>query len=203
MSSFWDQRFAAPEYKYGTEPNAFLREQAHRLSPASRVLLPGDGEGRNSVWLAQQGHQVLAVDSSAVGLAKAQALARQRGLASMATLQADLADWAPPADSADALVLVFVHLPGAWRAAAHRRLAQAVVTGGWLLVESFHPQQLGRPSGGPQDADLLPTLDQLRADFAGLADEWVGWEGEVVLDEGPGHQGPALVSRWLGRRRAT
>ena len=77
MSEFWDRRAAEPDHKYGTQPNAWLCQQAHRLAPGSRVLLPGDGEGRNSVWLAAQGHQVLAVDSSAVGLAKGQALAQQ------------------------------------------------------------------------------------------------------------------------------
>ena len=75
MSQFWDDRFAEPGFKYGTQPNAFLREQAAVLAPCSRVLVPGDGEGRNGVWLAQQGHRVLSVDSSAVGLAKAAALA--------------------------------------------------------------------------------------------------------------------------------
>lgn len=211
MTSFWDERFAAPGYKYGTTPNAFLCAQAHRLAPSAAVLLPGDGEGRNSVWLAQRGHPVLAVDSSAVGLAKARALAAERGVAlpeaahapGLRTEQADLQHWLPAPASADALVLVYVHLPSAWRKAAHRRLAQALRPGGWVLVEAFHPQQCGRPSGGPKDVDMLVTPAQLRDDFAGLADEHLAWEGELVLDEGPGHQGPALVSRWLGRRRDT
>lgn len=69
--NFWDQAFDAPGYQYGTEPNAFLRAQAHRLHVGSSVLVPGDGEGRNGVSLAHQGHAVLSVDSSAVGLRKA------------------------------------------------------------------------------------------------------------------------------------
>ena len=79
MQDFWNQRYAEPGYKYGTEPNAFLRETASRLSPAGQVLVPGDGEGRNSVWLAAQGHQVLAVDLAEVGLAKARQLALAQG----------------------------------------------------------------------------------------------------------------------------
>lgn len=201
MSSFWDQRYAEPGYKYGTAPNAFLQQQAHRLAPGSRVLVPGDGEGRNSVWLAQQGHQVLAMDSSAQGLAKARALAAERGVA-VETRHADLADWQPAPGGADAVVLVFVHLPPALRRSAHQRLAEALAPGGWLLLEAFHPRQLGRASGGPKDADMLVDLATLRADFAGRLDEVLGWEGEVVLDEGPGHQGAARVTRWLGRRMA-
>ena len=75
MQTFWDQNFSAAGHKYGTEPNAFLAQQAHRFAAQGQVLVPGDGEGRNSVWLAQQGHSVTAMDSSTVGMAKARALA--------------------------------------------------------------------------------------------------------------------------------
>ena len=104
MSAFWDQRFAEPGYKYGTQPNAWLQCEAHRFAPGSRVLVPGDGEGRNGVWLSEQGHRVQSVDSSSVGLAKARALAAERGVA-IDTLCADLADWVPPAASVVALEL--------------------------------------------------------------------------------------------------
>lgn len=199
MSGFWDKRYAEPGYKYGTEPNAFLVEQAHRLEPGSCVLLPGDGEGRNSVWLAEQGHNVLAIDYSAIGLAKARALAASRS-AQITTLQADLTDWQPEPESADAVVLAYLHLPSAIRRRAHRALAAALVPGGWLILEAFEPAQLGRNSGGPKDADMLYRLDDLRGDFDGSLDEVFGWSGEIVLDEGPGHQGPARVVRYVGRR---
>jgi SAM-dependent methyltransferase len=198
--NFWDQAFETPGYKYGTEPNAFLRAQAHRLPPACEVLVPGDGEGRNGVWLARQGHAVFSVDGSAVGLGKARALAAQQGVV-LRTAQVDLADWAPPPASADAVVLTYVHLPAALRAVAHRRLAGALRPGGWLILEAFHPLQLRHTSGGPKDAALLYTLDLLRADFAGLREE-LAFEGEVVLDEGPGHQGMAHVVRWLAQAPA-
>jgi len=202
MSSFWDQRFAEPGYKYGTAPNAFLREQAHRLPARARVLAPGDGEGRNSVWLAERGHRVQALDSSGVGLAKARALAAGRGVA-IDTVQIDLADWRPEPGGAEAVVLIFTHLPSTLRRAVHRTAALALAPGGWLLLECFHPQQIGRPSGGPKDPDMLATLPALRADFAGLLDEVLAWDGETVLDEGPGHQGAARTVRYLGRRPAS
>ena len=197
--NFWDERFSEPGYKYGTTANAFLREQAHTLPAGARVLVPGDGEGRNGVWLAQQGHQVKAVDASRVGLDKARALAAERGVA-LGTELADLADWTPAPASVDAVVLVFVHLPPAIRAGAHRRLAAALRPGGRLILEAFHPRQLGRGSGGPKDVDMLCTLEMLRADFAGQLREELAWEGEVVLDEGPGHQGPAQIVRYVGVR---
>lgn len=198
--TFWDQNFSAPGYKYGTEPNAFLREQAFRLPPGSRVLLPGDGEGRNAVWLATQGHRVTSVDLSLVGLGKAQQLAAGKGV-ELAILQADLADWAPEPASFDAVVLTYVHLPPAIRASAHARLAAGLCDGGWLILEAFHPEQLAHASGGPRDVAMLYDLATLRADLAAAGlQESLAWEGRVTLDEGPGHQGLAHVTRYVAQK---
>ncbi|MBK7906417.1 MAG: class I SAM-dependent methyltransferase [Gemmatimonadetes bacterium] len=201
--SFWDEQFAGDQFKYGTAPNSFLAGEAARLGARAQILVPGDGEGRNSVWLAGQGHQVTALDQSAVGLAKARALAAVRGV-TIAPLQADLSTWSPEPDAWDAIVLTYVHLPPAWRRDAHRRLAGGLRRGGVLLLEGFHPAQLGRSSGGPKDVAMLFTLAMLREDFGpeGPAPltELVGWDGEVILDEGPGHQGAAMVTRFVGRR---
>lgn len=201
--SFWDQQFAAPGYKYGEQANHFLRDQASRLKPQSQVLLPGDGEGRNSVWLAEQGHRSLAVDYSATGLEKAVNLAVARGV-NIHIQHADLEHWTPEVDSADALVLTYVHLPAPWRAAAHRRLASTLRPGGWLILEAFHPLQLQHQSGGPKAEAMLYTLAQIRADFDHHPDmvlkEAVAWEGEAVLDEGPGHQGLAHLTRYVAQR---
>ena len=197
--NFWDQRFAEPGFKYGTEPNVFLRAQACRLLPISQVLVPGDGEGRNGVWLATQGHGVTSVDSSVVGLQKAQSLAASCGVA-LRTEQVDLADWQPPEASFDALVLIFTHLPDTFRQAAHRRLAHGLRPGAWVVLEAFHPAQLGYASGGPRDARMLYTPEQLSADFDGLIHPVLAWQGEITLAEGPGHQGLAHVTRWVGQR---
>lgn len=197
--SFWDQNYSASaEFKYGEQPNAFLVAQAARLPSGARILLPGDGEGRNSVWLAEQGHTVFSVDGSAVGLARAQDLARRRGV-SVHTTHADLAQWQPEPASFDAVVCIYLHLPPALRTPVHRKLVQALRPGGLLLLEAFHPDQLPLTSGGPKDAAMLYTLEKLRADFDGLH-ELLAEETDTVLDEGPGHQGPAKVTRWIGRR---
>jgi SAM-dependent methyltransferase len=197
--NIWDQRFAEPGFKYGTEPNAFLRESASRLLPASTVLVPGDGEGRNGVWLAGQGHAVTSVDNSGVGLQKAQSLAAEKGV-SLQTALVDLADWSPEPASVDAVVLIYVHLPNSIRLRAHRALARGLKPGGWLILEAFHPQQLAHRSGGPQDIDMLYTPEQLTAEFAELLQPTWVWQGETTLSEGPGHQGLAHVTRWLGQR---
>lgn len=196
--NFWDQNFSIAGFKYGTAPNAFLVEQAHRLKFGGDVLVPGDGEGRNGVWLAQQGQHVTAMDGSTVGLRKAQALAKDRGVV-IQTVLGDLANWAPASVSFDAVVLTFVHLPLAIRTDAHRRLAAGLRPGGLLMLEGFNPQQLQFRSGGPKDAAMLYTLEMLRQDFVGM-DELLAWEGGVTLDEGSGHQGAAHVTRWIGRQ---
>ena len=102
----------------------------------------------------------------------------------------------------DAVVLVYTHLPSAIRAAAHQRLAAGLAPGGWLVLEAFHPEQLRHHSGGPKDPDMLCTPQQLDADWAGLVNPVLSWHGETVLDEGPGHQGLAHVTRWVGQRAA-
>jgi len=196
-SDFWDTSYAINGYKYGLNPNAFLVEQALHLPAGAQILLPGDGEGRNGVWLARQGHLVSSLDSSAIGLAKARTLALEHGVA-LETRHLDLADWSPTVASVDAVILTYVHLPLPLRRQVHRQAAQALRPGGRLILEAFHPQQLGRSSGGPKDVALLYRLDALRDDFAGYLDEIVGWEGEVELDEGPGHQGLARITRWVG-----
>lgn len=198
---FWDQQFALEGFKYGTAPNAFLAQQAHRLAPGSQVLVPGDGEGRNGVWLAQQGHQVTAVDNSQVGLDKALGLAAQRGV-DIRTIHADLAQWQPQDASVDAVVLVYLHLPAVLRPGVHRRLLQALRPGGWWILEAFHPEQLQHSSGGPKDLAMLMTPEGLAAEVGEGLETVLSWSGETELDEGPGHQGLAHVTRWVAQKRA-
>ena len=126
--NFWDQQYSAPAFKYGKQANWFLRNQAARLHPGSSVLLPGDGEGRNSVCLARRGHHVTAVDNSRVGLEKASRLASESDVA-VALIQADLEHWVPTPDSFDAVVLTYVHLPAGWRRKVHQRLIFALRPG--------------------------------------------------------------------------
>ena len=199
--TIWDQNFAGDEYRYGTQPNAFLAGQAHRLAPGSTVLVPGDGEGRNGVWLARRGHRVIAIDLSTVGLEKARRLAQAQGV-TIDTEVADLGQWAPAPASADAVVLVYVHLPPGVREAAHRAAVQALRPGGLLILEAFTPAQLAFSSGGPKAMEMLYTLDMLRGDWGSTVEELHAEETSAVLDEGPGHQGPGQVVHGVWRKRA-
>ena len=201
--NFWDQQYSTPDFKYGTQANWFLRNQAAHLHPRSEVLLPGDGEGRNSVWLAQRGHRVTALDNSKVGLDKALRLASENKV-EVGVIHADLEHWVPPPDRFDAVVLTYVHLPANWRRVAHQRLVSALRPGGWLILEAFHPKQLRHSSGGPKDEAMLYTAETIRSDLAAdpavIMDEAFAWEGEAHLDEGSGHQGSAYLTRYVAYR---
>lgn len=194
----WDQRYASSDYFYGTEPNDFLRAEAVRL-PMGDVLCIGDGEGRNSVWLAQQGFVVTAVDASAVGLDKAKALAAARGVA-LRTEHQDLATFDFGSERWHAIVSIFCHLPSALRRAVYPRLQQGLRPGGVVLLESYTPAQLGRGTGGPPVADMMLDLATLRAEFAGL-EELLGVERERDVVEGKGHRGGSSVVQFVARRR--
>ena len=156
-----------------------------------------------SCYLAQQGHSVTAVDSSALGIDKTRRLAAEKGVVVDAKL-ADLEQWSPEPASFDAVVLTYVHLPASWRAQAMQRFAQGLRSGGWLVMEAFHPLQLGYSSGGPKDVTMLYTMQMLRDDLAtaGLQ-ETLAWEGEALLAEGTGHQGPAYVTRYVAQRASS
>lgn len=204
-AAFWNQRFSEADYKYGTQPNAFLKAQASAWPGGLRVLCAGDGEGRNGVWLAAQGHQVLSLDYAQQGLDKARRLAEAHGSevsARLQTLCADLTAAPCAGQQFDAVVLVYCHLHATLRRSAHRHLLSLLRPGGQLVLEAFAPQQLGRPSGGPQDTDMLYALADVRADFEPHMAWSTAWEGEVPLDEGPGHQGMGWVSRLAGVKAA-
>jgi SAM-dependent methyltransferase len=204
--SFWDQQFSSPQYKYGTAPNAFLVSQAARIDAGSRVLVPGDGEGRNGVWLAEQGHAVTSVDGSSVGLDKSQALARTRGVR-LTTVHADLVTWEPDAGSVDAVVSIYLHFPPDLRAMIHAKFFRALRPGGVFILEAFHPSHFGQSTFGPKDVTMMYSLELLRGDLATFAaampgqrhEELLAEEVAVDLDEGPGHAGRSQVTRWVLR----
>lgn len=194
----WDARYAEPGWAFGTEPNDFLRENAHRLAPASRVLCLAEGEGRNAVHLATLGHEVTGVDLSSVGLAKAESYARECGVR-ITTAIADLGTWDLGESAWDAIVSVFAHVPADVRGPLHARVVRALRAGGLLLLEAYTPAQLERGTGGPGDASKLMTLAALRAELTGLDFE-LAREIEREVIEGRYHSGRSAVVQVVARK---
>jgi SAM-dependent methyltransferase len=194
----WDQRYATEEYVYGTAPNAFLVDAVAGLQPPARVLCLAEGEGRNAVFLAERGFEVLAVDASGVGLAKAETLARQRGVR-IATEVADLDGYAIEPESWDLIVSIFCHVPAPIRRRLHSQVAQGLRPGGRLILEAYTPAQLAFGTGGPPDTGLMMTLAALRDELPSLYFE-VGRECERDVHEGRLHHGRGAVVQVIAVR---
>jgi SAM-dependent methyltransferase len=193
----WNERYGEPGYAYGTEPNVFLAASAGQI-PRGRVLSIGDGEGRNGVHLATLGQAVTSVDSSAVGLAKARALAAERGV-TIETVEADLAAFDIAPASWEGIVSIFCHLPPALRRRVHAQAVHGLVPGGVLVLEAYTPAQLALGTGGPSQVEVMPTLAVLRDELAGL--EFVhALELERDVQEGAFHHGRSAVVQVIARR---
>ena len=194
---FWDSRYGEAAFAYGSEPNTFLAEQAQGLPPGEALCL-AEGQGRNGVHLATLGHRVCIQDLSPIGLACAEQLAQQRGV-TVSTVCGDLATFEPAAASVDLVVAIWMHLPPELRAVVHRRAVQALRPGGHLILEAYTPAQLALGTGGPPQANLLISADDLRRELAGL--EWlVLRERQRPISEGPYHQGVSAVVQACGRK---
>jgi SAM-dependent methyltransferase len=187
----WDERYAVPDYIFGTEPAAFLVRAAPLIPPASRILCLAEGEGRNGVFLASLGHDVTGIDLSAVGLAKAARLAEARGV-QLTLRQADVMAWDGSDGPWDAVVAIFVHFLTPQRARLAAACARGLRPGGLMLYHGYGPGQIALGTGGPKDPEML-------ADAAGMVAAFPGWgvvqarDYEDVLAEGSRHVGRSAL----------
>ena len=160
----WDKRYAEPGYLFGTEPAAFLAREAGVIAPGARVLCLADGEGRNSVYLAGLGLDVVAMEASGVALGKARDLAKLRGV-TVEFRQSGIEDWDWD-QPFDAVVGVFIQFaPPAMRKAIHQGIARAVVPGGLVLLHGYAPvsyTHLDVYKRQGQDSWKQPILGQQR-----------------------------------------
>jgi len=201
QARFWDERYAAEGYVFGEAPNAFLAAQAARLRPAWKVLAVADGEGRNGVWLAERGLDVLSVDISANAQAKARRLAEARGVR-LDLRQADLAAWAWPEAAFDVVVAIFIQFADpVLRTTVFEGMKRAVKPGGLILMEGYRPEQLGYGTGGPPVAEHLYDEAMLRQAFGDF--EILELKAyDAPIEEGPGHAGMSALIDLVARRPA-
>jgi len=198
QQEFWQTRYSEQGSAYGVQPNEFLQHQLHRLQPGMKVLVVGDGEGRNGVWLAQQGMQVTTVDYAQAGVDRALALASESKV-EINAICADLNDWSWPQSEFDAVVSIYLHFPSDIRPQMHQRMLAALKSGGQLILEAFNKDQLAYPSGGPPVADTLYSAELLAQDFSS-SDIGLCQESVVELNEGKYHVGLGAVVRLLAAR---
>ncbi|MDZ4202624.1 MAG: class I SAM-dependent methyltransferase [Gallionella sp.] len=197
--SIWDQRYAGEEYHFGTEPNAFLAAQRHLLKPGMSCLAVADGEGRNGVWLAQQGLEVLSVESSPVALDKARKLAVQRGVLVRFEL-ADLTEWAWGEERFDAVAAIFIQFsPPGMRERMFADIKRCLKPGGILLLQGYTPRQLEYKTGGPSQVENLYTEAMLRLAFADMEILHL-CEHDEHISEGSGHHGMSALIDMVARK---
>ena len=162
----WDERYSGPDLVWGPVPNRFVVEELAGLRPG-RALDLGTGEGRNAIWLAAQGWQVTGVDFSAAGLARAAALAAERGV-TVDWVNADLRAYRPEPGAYDLVLIAYLQMRADPLAGVLAGAAAALAPGGTLLVVGHDRENLSRGVGGPQDPELLYTPDQIVAGLSGL-----------------------------------
>ena len=195
----WAKRYTTPGYLFGTEPNAFLKSQAHLLRKGQTALAIADGEGRNGVFLAEQGLDVLSLDFSDVAQDKARALAKQRGV-SMRLAQADMTQWVWTPETFNVVVGIFIQFATPpQRAAMFAGIKQTLKPGGLLLLQGYGLKQLDYKTGGPSEPERLYTrklLEECFADFSSLEIQ----EHDSVIKEGDHHVGMSALVDLVGRK---
>ena len=191
-SDFWNERYAAGHYIFGTAPNVFLASQAARIHPGMRALAVADGEGRNGVWLAEQGAQVHTIDVSPAALEKARKLASERGVA-LEIEQADVLNWTWPEAAYDLVAAIFIQFaPPPERDRIIAGMRRTLKPGGVLILQGYTPRQIEYGTGGPPSAAHMYTSDLLR--------HWFGdWnilhlaEHDSFISEGTHHHGMSAL----------
>ncbi|MCE1236995.1 MAG: class I SAM-dependent methyltransferase [Hyphomicrobiales bacterium] len=198
----WNTRFAHPDYVFGTEPNAFLASCEDRLpETGGKALAIADGEGRNGVFLAECGLDVLSVDFSPNAQAKARALAEARGV-SMATETVDIIHWNWPEAAFDVVAAIFFQFAGPQdRDTIFAGIRKALKPGGLLILTGYRPEQIAYGTGGPKVVENMYTRDLLETAFGDFDGVEIS-EHDTEVDEGHGHKGISALIDFIGRRPA-
>ncbi|MFM2481619.1 class I SAM-dependent methyltransferase [Celerinatantimonas sp. YJH-8] len=192
----WDEIYRSENYVYGELPNDFLKEHVQQIR--GKVLCLADGEGRNSVYLAQSGCHVTAVDLSSVALQKAKQLA-QKHQVTVEFICADLAEYDLGQQQWDAIISIFCHLPSLLRQSLHQRICAALKPKGIFLAESYTPKQLAYGTGGPGQADMMLTQACLSEELSSL-DFLMLQERERYIEEGYKHHGLSHVVQVIAQK---
>jgi SAM-dependent methyltransferase len=195
----WEARFAVPDYAFGKEPNYFLKSCGPLLPRSGRALAVADGEGRNGVWLAEQGLDVVSIDFSPSAQKKARALAAERQVA-VSFVQTDVHAWAYPQAAFDVVVEIFTQFSSpSERAVKWAGMRRALKSGGLLILQGYTPKQLEYGTGGPKLRENLYTYPMLEATFGDFRELRIV-EEEREIYEGTSHGGMSAVINLTGRK---
>lgn len=194
MSEFerWQGRYSVPDYIFGEGPNYFLASCKDLLPKSGKALAVADGEGRNGVWLAEQGLDVVSLDFSPAGQAKAKALADKHGV-KLNIVEGDVHTWDYPESHYDVVVEIFTQFSSPeQRKLKWDGMKKTLKPGGLLILQGYTPKQLEYKTGGPGILENLYTKAMLEEAFGHFTDK-VYTEEELEMHEGKGHGGMSAV----------
>jgi len=198
-SQFWDEKFRLTPNLYGEGPNEFFKEQLLLLS-TGKVLLPGEGEGRNALYASALGWDVTALDQSYIAqkhtLLKADALGLK-----LHYHVGDVTHFNPEPECFDLIGLIYFHLPPTIRQEVHQKFERSLKKGGSIIIEGFGKNQLQYSSGGPKNLEMLYDIKEIKSSFTNI--QWeLESDGIIHLKEGEGHSGDGHVIRLLGKKQS-
>lgn len=195
----WQDRYSTPDYRFGKAPNEFLVRCKPLLPRSGKALAVADGEGRNGVWLAKQGLDVLSIDFAPAALTKARALAAENNV-DIVFEEADVHAWTYPEETFDVVAEIFTQFSTpAQREQKWAGMRRALKRGGLLIVQGYTPKQLEYGTGGPKQLEHLYTRDMLERAFGDLADVHIV-EEEREMHEGAGHSGMSAIIGLTARK---
>jgi SAM-dependent methyltransferase len=199
MQKFWEQKFADEQYKYGKEPNDFFRQTLDSLLPG-KILLPGEGEGRNAVYAARRGWNVDAVDFTNNGKDKALRLAKEQNV-NINYYVEDITDCTPKKEHYDAVSLIFLHLPQEATKKLYQKLTRSLKPGGMFFFQLYSKEQINFQTGGPKSPEMLYNIDELKNYLKDMKTIVLN-KHERLIHEGDMHFGKASVIDYVGKKPA-
>ena len=195
MKEFWDQKFSDTQYKYGKKPNNFFRNFLRTLGPG-KILLPGEGEGRNAVFSAKQLWEVTALDYSIKGKEKAEKLAKENQV-ELNYIHEDILEYEYPEQQFDAVSLIFVHLPPEETTHLYKKIFQTLKPGGVFFSQLYSKEQLKFGTGGPPNEKMLYSIEELRNYLQNFRIQKLK-KHEKLMKEGEMHFGHSSVIDFSG-----
>ena len=203
MKEFWNERYDREEYVYGKDPNEYLKAKLKDLEPG-RILFPAEGEGRNAVYAAKQGWEVLAFDMSTEGRKKALRLAEAEGVEINYEVS-DLQHLSIMPEAFDAIALIYAHFSPQERKKFFSSIAENLPPGSKVIFEGFAPkharyQEMNPAVGGPKDPKMFFSEAEIREAFQKLH-FLEFFEGEIELEEGNFHKGKGWVIRFVAEKQ--
>ncbi len=194
----WDERYSQNDLVYGEKPNTYFQKIIDKLNPG-KILMPGDGEARNSLYAAKTGWEVTSVDFSSVAIKKAKHYAEHEKV-SIEFLNEDLSKYNYPEEYYDAAGVIFFHLQSPEKEIIHENIAKSIKKGGMIIAEVFSNNQLQHGSGGPRNKNALYTIEEI-AEYYKDFDHIELLEAQIELKESKFHCGPASVIRLFGKKK--